>query len=516
MQVNTNQIIMCKKLTFLFLAVLSMVSCKKDKEPNLSSLKETKEIYTPDWESLAKHKTAPDWLSDAKFGIYFHWGVYTVPAYENEWYPSKMYIKDHPVYKHHLKTYGSQKEFGYHHFVPDFKAEHFDAEEWVSLFKKAGAKFAGPVAQHHDGFAMWKSEVNPWNSFDKGPKKDITGEIAKAIRKNDMKLITTFHHARNLQRNTHQPENWGDFNSHYTYNPDWHTSSKDPELSILYGNIPKEKFHQNWARQINEVVDQYHPDAIWFDSWLDFIPEKIRQQMCADYFNEAAKNDQEVFIGYKQRDLPKEIGVLDIEQGGKKDITEKLWMTDITLSYKSWSYVEGQTYKDTHMVMSNLIDVVSKNGVVLLNVSPKADGTIPQEQRKILLEMGDWFSKYGEAIYNTKPWDVFGFGNAQSEEGVHGGQSATIKYTADDIRITQSKDEKSMYLIFLGKPKVGKEVSLRLLAKHRLPPRSNIKRIVVLGSETEVAYDWGHSGFKLTIPDAPMSDIATVLKFELE
>lgn len=507
---------MYKKQILIITSFLLLVACNNHTEQKLLIKEEAKIVYNPTWESLSKHNQAPDWLSDAKFGIYFHWGVYTVPAYENEWYPSKMYIKDHPVYKHHLKTYGSQKEYGYHEFVPQFKAEHFDAEEWVSLFKKAGAKFAGPVAQHHDGFAMWKSKVNPWNSFDKGPKKDITGEIAQAIRKNNMKLITTFHHARNLQRNKDTPSKWGNFDSHFTYHPEYHTSSEDPELSILYGNIPEDTFYENWTNQIKEVVSQYQPDAIWFDSWLNLVPEKRRQQMCADYFNAAENNGQEVTIGYKQSDLPKDVGILDIEQGGRKDITERLWMTDITLSNKSWSYVKGQTYKNAALVMRNLIDVVSKNGVVLLNVSPKADGTIPNEQRKVLMEMGDWFSKYGESIYNTKPWDLFGFGNAKTGEGHHGGQSATVQYTADDIRFTQSKDEKSLYLFFLGKPKVGEEFSFHLLARHRYCPHSKIKRVVVLGTETEVDYVFGDSEFTLKIPETPINDIATVLKFELE
>ncbi|NIJ45253.1 alpha-L-fucosidase [Wenyingzhuangia heitensis] len=501
---------------FNLLSIAFLIACNGNKETEAVNVKETKEVYTANWESLSKHAETPEWFKDAKFGIYFHWGVYSVPAFGSEWYPSKMYIKGTKEYEHHRAFYGTQEAYGYHKFVPQFKAEKFNAEEWVALFKKAGAKFAGPVAQHHDGFAMWKSNVNPWNSYNKGPKIDITGELTKAIRKNDMKLITTFHHARNLQRNANNLDRWGAFNSHFTYHPNYDTSSKDPELSLLYGNISAEKFHQNWSAQINEVVKQYHPDMIWFDSWLNFIPEKRVQQMCADYFNHGVENNQEVVIGYKQSDLPKEVGVLDIEQGGRKDITERVWMTDITLSNQSWSYVKGQTYKDATLVMRNLIDVVSKNGVVLLNVSPKADGSIPVEQQKVLTEMGDWFSKYGESIYNTKPWDLYGFGNATASEGHFGGQSATVAYTANDIRFTQSKDEKSMYMFFLGKPKVGKEYTFRLLAKHRYCPHSKIKRLVVLGTDQEVTYDFSDTDMKITIPDIPMDSIATVFKFELE
>ena len=160
------------------------------------------ERYEASWESLSKHNEAPEWFKDAKLGIYFHWGVYSVPAFGSEWYPRNMYRPSRKEFKHHLETYGRQSEFGYHDFVPMFKAENFDAEEWVDLFQKAGARFAGPVAEHHDGFSMWDSKVNPWNAKNMGPKRDITGELAKAIRKRGMKLITTFHHARLLQRGT--------------------------------------------------------------------------------------------------------------------------------------------------------------------------------------------------------------------------------------------------------------------------------------------------------------------------
>lgn len=324
--------------------------------------------YVPTWESLSNHDEAPEWLQDSKLGIYFHWGVYTVPAFGNEWYPRKMYLPGTPEFEYHKTKYGDQTEVGYHDFVPKFTAAQFDAEEWADLFEKAGAKFGGPVAQHHDGFAMWASKVNPWNVLDKGPKRDITGELSQALRKRDMKLVTTFHHSRNLQRNKSNPDYWDGYNSHYPYEPNYHTSQENNELAKLYGNIPEQEFYQYWSDQINEVVNQYQPDLIWFDSWLNFMPQDRVRQMCADYFNAAERNGQAVAIGYKQSDLPREVGIQDIEQGGRRDITERPWMTDITLSNTSWCYVEGQTYKTAALVMRNLIDVVSKNGVVLLNV----------------------------------------------------------------------------------------------------------------------------------------------------
>lgn len=472
--------------------------------------------YQPNWESLAAHRQAPEWFADAKLGIYFHWGVYSVPAHGNEWYPHHMHLLGHRVHKHHLEKYGHPSEFGYHDFVPDFRAEHFDAADWADLFQRAGARFAGPVAQHHDGFAMWASEVNPWNVKDRGPQRDITGELNEQLRARGVKLITTFHHARHLQRNADDPDNWEGHDSHYSWNPDFPTSSDDPLLAKLYGNLPEDEFHDYWLEQIKEVVDAYSPDILWFDSWLNLIPERRRQEMCAYYLNEAAKKGQEVVLAYKQNDLPSSVGVLDIEQGGKKDLSESVWLTDVTLSDHSWCYIEGQTYKPTALLLRNMIDVWSKNGVVLLNVSPKADGTIPPAQRDVLNELGAWLDRYGEAVYDTRPFDVYGVGTAKAADGRFGGQTATVRYTADDVRFTVAKDGKAMYAFFLGRPEPGKRLRYSKLAKHHYPPPGRVKRIVLLGTETEVPWEADTYAFHLTIPDAPMNELATVLKFELE
>lgn len=500
-----------------FLALTTLLTCLPGlvaAEPSVATSDTAP--YTADWESLSKHNQGPEWFADAKLGIYFHWGVYSVPAYFSEWYPFFMFREGTDVQKHHLAKYGPLKEFGYHDFVPEFKAEKFDAAEWAELFKRSGAKFAGPVAQHHDGYAMWDSAVNPWNSADTGPKRDITGEIAKEIRNRGMKLIATFHHARNLQRNADRPKDWEGWNSHFAYHPDYPTSTTDPKLAKLYGNLPADEFHEYWFAQLKEVIDQYDPDILWFDVWLRLIPEDLRQEFAAYYLNEAQKKGQEVIIAYKQADMPSSVGVLDIEQGGKKDISESVWLTDITLSNRSWSYVEGQTYKKADLLVRNMIDVWSKNGVVLLNVSPKADGTIPQAQRDVLKQLGDWLRVYGEAVYGTRPYDFYGTGVAKAADGDHGGQSATVKYSASDIRLTQSKDGKALYLFFLGKPQAGETIQIEKLGVHFFPPHSPIKRITELASGTGAKWKFDTQYFYLTIPDAPMDEIATVFKFELE
>jgi len=474
--------------------------------------------FTPDWESLSQHRQAPQWFADAKLGIYFHWGVYSVPAYHSEWYPRLMHLPGHRVNKHHLKTHGELTEFPYHKFVPEFKAEHFDAAKWADLFREAGARFAGPVAQHHDGFAMWASDVNPWNVRDRGPKKDITGLLEKELRKRDMKLITTFHHARLLQRNADNKKEWDGYDSHYPYHPDWATSSTDPVLSKLYGNIPADEFHKYWSDQVKEVITKYSPDMIWFDSWLNYIPEKDRQELAAYYFNDAVKKDKDVAIGYKQADYPSTVGVLDIEQGGKKDVVESVWMTDVTICSGGWSYTETQKVKEPSLVVRNMIDVWSKNGVVLLNVSPKSDGTIPDEQQDLLRKIGAWMSTHAEAVYGTHPHIIYGWGSAKTDDGGHGGQSATTKYSASDVRITLAPDNKAMYLFFLGKPESGKRIHLNHLGRQRYCPPNPVKNVTVLGSGQPVEWEQGNTELYITFPeeDEPFNEIATVIKFELE
>lgn len=509
------------KNIFKILAIgLIVFSCKQEEKIALADEKKDTDAYQPNWESLAKHKADPEWFHDSKLGIYFHWGVYSVPAYGSEWYPYRLYrVNEYPDYKeYHEKNYGKLGEFGYHDFIPMFKAEKFDAENWADLFKAAGAKFAGPVAQHHDGFAMWDSELNPWNSADMGPKKDITGEILMALKKRGLKTMTSFHHARLRQRHEGDSAKWDTYNSHFAYHPDYPTSSDDADLKKFYGNMPQKEFDQYWLDQVNEVVDKYSPDILWYDVWLNHVAEDKIQEMSAHFLNHGVKTGQEPVLIAKHDDLPKNMSVLDIEQGGKKDVSQDVWMTDITVSDKgSWCYTHGQVYKSPELLLRNMIDVWSKNGVVLLNISPMADGTINKEQRDLLTGVGSWLDTYGESVYGTRPFHIYGFGHAKAADGAHGGQSAKVKYTEDDIRFTTSKDKKSLYVFLLGKPKPGTEIKLGKLNNIGYGPATPVKRIVELKSGKEVKWDRTERTHSFVIPeDVELSELANVFKMELE
>jgi alpha-L-fucosidase len=344
-----------------------------------------------------------------------------------------------------------------------FRAERFNPDEWAALFKKAGARFAGPVAEHHDGFSMWASEVTPWNAMDKGPRRDITGELEKAIRKEGMRFITTFHHARNnLWEKT--PGSW---TGHYEFvKKDFPALLKDPENAILYGYMPRDRFVKMWKAKLIEVIDNYRPDIIWFDSWLDEIPEQARYEFAAYYFNRAGEWNRDVVIVRKQEDLPLEFSVLDHEKSRTSRASERVWMADDTISTGSWCYTQNLQIKPVEKVVHSLIDTVSKNGVVLLNVSPMADGTLPDDQRKVLLQLGEWMQTNGEGIYETRPWKVYGEGPTQEPEGgfSDAGKFLNLSYSAEDIRYTQSKAGRTLYVICLGRPQkdlVLRAVSLR-------------------------------------------------------
>lgn len=400
--------------------------------------------FQPEWDTLRDHNAQPEWFLDGKVGIYFHWGVYAVPAYGNEWYMRWMHTTEgnnKDYHEHHVKTYGQPDEFGYHDFVPMFKAEHFNAEEWADLFVRSGAKWAGPVAEHHDGFSMWDSDLTPWCAGNAGPKRDITGELGRAIKARGMKFVTSFHHERTR---VWIPRVEG-----------WPTTSDDPVLQLLYMNIDEDLHNDIFLSKLGEVVDKYEPDFIWFDGQMQEIREETHLNFLAYYFNKATRWNKDVLVTTKKLQYPQDISVMDFEKGRTSALTPWPWLNDDTISTGSWCYTETLQVKPARVVLHEFIDAVSKNGQLLLNLSPKADGTIPQDQRDCLTDFGDWLRVNGEAIYNTRPWLEYGEGPTRMERsGSH--QKVFLEYTAEDIRYTRSKDGNALYVIAMGWPENGR------------------------------------------------------------
>ncbi len=445
--------------------------------------------YSATADSLKRHQVVPEWFLDAKLGIYCHWGPYSVPAFSSEWYPRNMFIKGSPENQFHIKTFGDPAKFGYDELVRRFTAPQFDATAWADLFQKAGAKFAGPVSEHHDGFAMWDSAVTPWNSADMGPRRDITGELEKSIRARGMKFITTFHHSRNALWKQN-----GQWTGHYDHVlSDYPSVLNDPKLAFLYGYMDHGKFIQLWKDKLAEVIDRYKPDLIWFDSWLNEVPPADQYAFLAHYFNQARAWGKDVMVTRKNHEMP--FTVEDFEKGRLDDLSSTPWLTDDTVSWGSWSYTEGLELKTAKTVIHTLVDIVSKNGVLLLNASPKADGSFPDDQVRLLTELGGWLKLNGEAIYDTRPWKVYGEGPTSMGRGGH--FVGRVDYTDRDIRYTQSKDGKTLYATVLGWPKDGK-VLLNALEVKGVGAKPEVR---LLDDGSEVAWAKGPDGqLSATLP----------------
>jgi len=402
--------------------------------------------YEPNWTSLKQNPT-PQWLQNGKFGIYTHWGPYAVHAYGSNttWYSFALYMDPNGEARKHFEgKFGKlTPDFGYKDLIPKFTAEKFDADEWADLFKKAGAKYAGPVAEHHDGFAMWDTKYSEWNAAKMGPKRDIVGELEKAIKARDMKYVTAFHHAANWfffpvwdkQYDTGDPKNSGLYGQYH-----------------LQGEMRNQEFIDEWYNKIIEVIDNYSPDFIWFDFALDNIPEGYVKDFLAYYYNHADKKGKEVVVTYKDHDIIPGAGVRDLELGQEPNITYNDWITDSSVDDRgAWGYAEDLIFKSPNRLVDNLIDRVSKNGYLLLNVGPKPDGTIPEGAKEVLLEMGAWLNVNGEAIYNTTPWFIAAEGptNLGSIQR-QGFNESNVEYTPQDIRFTVN--DNNLYATFLDWP----------------------------------------------------------------
>lgn len=475
------------------------------------------------WSAL-QHEPS-EWMLDAKFGIYTHWGVYSVPAFETEWYAKRMYDEKSSVYRHHVQTYGDPKEFGYRKLVPLFKAEKWDPADWATLMKASGARYAGMAVVHHDGFLLWDSDINPWNAKAKGPKRDCFGEYVQALRSEGLKTIATFHHIRTF--------NWylpGVGGLGGAIRPELADSIKaqgwdltDPQYQNLYwnelGGARYEDFLAEWQAKVREVVDKYRPDVLWFDggSFREGDSEQIVLELLANYHNRAAGWGTSVEVLNKLPvngifNFPREYGILTFEEGRDRlRRVEWPWIDDMKISDRGWCYIEGQKYKNANEIIDGLIDRVARGGGLLLNFSPKADGTVPVAQKQTLLDVGRWLRAHGEAIYKTRPWKVVGEGD---EARLMGRKWSFTDCNASDIRFTRSKDGKTLYAIVLGWPKNGK-LKITTLNRQTFIGKGGIRNVTLLGSNTPLAWQRDAIGLTTELPQTlDQNQPAYVLKIE--
>lgn len=455
--------------------------------------------YQANWESLKRY-TVPDWYRDAKFGIFIHWGVYSVPSFDREWYPREMYLKDFDDYKHHIKTYGLQKKFGYKDFIPLFRAEKFNADEWLDIIQKSGAKYVVPVAEHHDGFAMYGTALSKWNAVEMGPHKDIIGEIAAAAKKKGLIFGLS----------SHRIEHWWFMNGGRKMDSD----VNDPEYADFYGPAREEnetmspEFMNDWLLRSTELVDKYQPQLFWFDWWIEQPAlDPYRKSFAAYYYNKGQQWKKGVVLNYKNNAFPEGTAILDLERGKLTSIREMPWQTDDAIGFKSWSYIPDEKYKSPKYLINNLIDIVSKNGNLLLNIGPKPDGTIPLEQQQILLAIGKWLSINGEAIYGTRPWKIYGEGPTQ----VKGGSFSDDKekpFTSQDIRFVRKGN--FLYVLQLDVPKTD------TLIKNLSLKAGKVTQVILVGSHNGVNWSQTKEGLIIKPRSQYPTDYAVVYKILLK
>jgi len=471
-----------------------------------------KGTFTADWPSLVNY-AIPKWYEDAKFGIFIHWGVYSVPAFGNEWYPRNMYLPGTADFAHHVKTYGPQSKFGYKDFIPKFKAEKFDPAAWATLFRKTGARFVVPVAEHHDGFAMYDTALSKWNAVKMGPKRDVLGDLAKAVRKEGLVLGVSSHRAEHwwyygggrtfdsdVRRGRH-----GDFYGPARSLPDDHAHREHRKTLPM----PDAAFLDNWLARTCELVDKYRPEIVWFDWWIQHIAfDPYLRKFAAYYYNRGEQWGQPVAINYKNDAFPEGAAVFDVERGQLKGIRSAFWQTDTSVSKNAWGHVKSQDYKTATSLIHDLIDIVSKNGALLLNIGPRADGTIPEPEQKLLIEIGDWLALNGEAIYGTRPWTIFGEGPTEIVEGTFN-DDKRASFTAEDIRFTRKG--KTLYAIALDWPANGK-LSIRTLAQGGKAAPGKIGRVELIGHSAPLSAKRDRKALTIQLPHERPCPHACVFK----
>ena len=425
--------------------------------------------FAPTWDSVRTNYTVPAWFQDAKFGIFMHWGLYAVPAHASEWYAKHMY-GNRPITEWHTEKFGPPDKFGYKDFIPQFTCEKWNPDDWAALFKKSGARVVVPTAMHHDGFALWDTATTKWNAKQMGPKRDLIGDLGAAVRKQGLKFGVSHH---GIEHFTFIQPTKGQTNDLY-----------DPACADFYSVADRsdaacEKFLAQWVAQSVELIDKYQPDILWYDNGVNsrmFDPLKLK--VAAYYYNRAVTWKKEVSLSTKGHDSPRGPAylagsIMDFERRSRapKDITDYAWQVDEPVLYR-FGYTEGSPIASAASTIRLLVDCTAKNGALLLNISPKADGTIPDDQQKLLLAIGSWLDVNGEAIYGTRPWK---------------------QWSENKVRFT--KKGAALYAISFDWP-ASEEIEIAALGKNA----GAVEKVELLGHTGKLEFTQTDTGLKVKLP----------------
>ncbi len=468
-------------------------------------------VFTPD--TLEQYKT-PEWFRDAKFGIWSHWGPQSVPR-DGDWYARNMYIPGTEQYDHHLKHYGHPSKTGYKDIIPLWKAEKFDPNALMKLYKAAGAKYFVSMAVHHDNFDLWNSKYHSWNAVKMGPKRDIVKAWQQAAKKYGMRFGVSEHLGASYS--------W--FAPSHGYDQFWPLNGvgydgENPEYAELYHSGKDKPYRdartwytdnpesqQDWLLRVTDLIDQYNPDLLYTDGGIPF--GKIGRSFVADYYNKnIKKHGGHLEAVYNHKDIGsgefiQKAGVQDIERGVMAGINPYPWQTCTSIG--DWFYSDNYEYKSTAQVVHMLTDIVSKNGNLLINVVQYPDGSLPPESQRFLKEMAAWIKVNGEAIYSTRPWKIFGEGPTAVASGNF---NEADKYTAQDIRFT--KKSNTLYAITLAKPST--EIKIYSLGSKSTLIDKKVKSVTLLGYAKGVRWHQEKEFLQVFLPDELPTDYGSSLK----
>ncbi len=474
--------------------------------------------FEPNAESMKQYK-CPEWFRDAKFGIYVHWGVYSV-AERGEWYGRRMYEENDRVYAHHVKTYGHPSEFGYKDFIPMWKAENFDPDAWLTLFKEAGARYFTPCAVHHDGFDLWNSKHHPYNAANMGPKKDLLGMMRKVALEHGLRFGVTSHLARSycwLQTShgadSRGPKKGVPYDGNLKeYEGLYHETHGD--TAMRYPAVSPAAWKQAWKLRMTDLVDNYKPDLVYLDGAIPFLDDNGQTgfEWLAHYYNEGQKRHggrQEVVLAYKGSSMREDknkgfyttgIGTRDHERVVPDRLLEEPWQTDDSIG--PWGYNTTVPYTSVDQLVDKFVDVVSKNGNLLLNVPPRADGTFDEETIRILKEIGKWNKINGEAIFETRPWIRFGEGPVKRPES----RLRVSPFSSKDIRFTQSIDGSRLYVIAMDWPEENVLYIESLSEQEKT--LGQIQSVTLLGYDENLEWTRDNEGLHIRLPETKPCDYA--------
>jgi len=505
-----NSVTRLSALLFYVGIVALGTACQPTKQKATPSYKP----YAENWESLKQYQI-PEWMQDAKFGIFIHWGPNSVVELHTDWYPRWMYLdsgrvdhntgtytsrQPHPAVAYHQEKFGDQKEFGYKDLIPLWTMEHFDPQEWVNLFKEAGAQYVIPVAEHHDGFALYESSITPYNAVDMGPKRDVFKLLVEEIKRQGLICGASSHLAFNWNYYTQRPY----FDTGNPAYADLYAPQHEP-----YAPVSEDWLAQTWWPRTKEIIDLYQPDILWFDFYLDrpeFAP--YHKKLAAYYYNSGLARNKDVVLQTKNlhyESYPAGTHMLDLERSKLDSLRKKFWQTDTSIGKNSWYYSKNWIPKSAGELIADLMDIVSKNGCLLLNIGPRKDGIIPDDQQKTLREIGEWLATNGEAVYGSRYWEVYGEGPTETQTG-HLSEGKNQRFTEEDIRFTTNED--FLYATVLIPP--TQNIHINSLAKSSV----KVEAVELLGYEGKIAFEQSDAGLTIQLPEA--TDLAYAWVFKVK